>query len=126
LLWLALAGALGTLGELVLTAHWGDALQLIPFAMAGLLAVWSAALLAGRDLHGTRLVMPLVMASSIAGGVLHARGNRAFEVEVHPNASWVDQGLAAATGAAPLLAPGILALVAALIWLVGASGRRSP
>lgn len=114
----ALASA-GTVVELALAAHWGDALQLVPFGMAAVVLWFAVALLhgGGGAVRGLRPAMAVVMLSAAFGAVLHARGNRAFELEVHPDATAWAQLTAAATGVAPLLAPGILGLLAALLWL---------
>lgn len=123
LILVALASA-GTVAELVLTEHWGDGLQLVPFAMAAVVLAYAVALLraGSATVRGVRPAMAAVMLSGVAGAVLHARGNRAFELEVHPDAAAAAQLVAAITGVAPLLAPGILGLLAALVWLAAASG----
>lgn len=106
-----------TILELALSEHFQETLQLIPFVLsaAGLLAVGAVWF---RPTRGTILtlrgVMLLIMLGSLTGVLLHLRGNFAFELDIRPNAALGDVVLEALTGAAPLLAPGILALGALL------------
>lgn len=107
----------GTLAELWLINHMEDPVQLIPFALCGLgLAVVIAALLSPRRavLLVLRASMGLVALGSLLGVYLHLESNLGFHRELHPNASTGDLLMGTLGGANPLLAPGILALTAAL------------
>jgi hypothetical protein len=108
---------LGTLAELWLINHTEDPVQLIPFALCGLglVAVFSALVRPRRAaLLGLRVCMGLVVLGSLVGVYLHLESNLGFHRELHPNASNADLLWGTLGGANPLLAPGILALTAAL------------
>jgi hypothetical protein len=107
----------GTLVELWLINHMEDPIQLIPFALCGLglIAVFVALLRPRRtSLLGLRACMGLLVLGSFLGVYLHIESNLGFHRELHPNASTGELLLGALGGANPLLAPGILALTAAL------------
>jgi hypothetical protein len=116
---LGLAGWLcvGTIVELFLAKHYEDPAQLIPFALCGVgLAAVLAALWRPQraTLIALRGVMALLLVGSLFGVYEHLAGNFAFELEMRPSAVWSDVWFQALRGAAPLLAPGILALAAVL------------
>ena len=104
----------GTLCELWLVGHSENAVQLIPFALCG---AGLAAVLAGlfRPRRGVllslRACMALVASGSLYGVYEHVENNLALQREVDPTG---DALMAAIGGANPLLAPGVLALAAAL------------
>lgn len=107
----------GALIELWLTNHVESPLQLLPFALCGLglAAVIVAALRPGRAaLLALRACMGLVASGSLFGVYLHLESNLGFHRELYPNSSTGDLLMGALSGANPLLAPGILALTAAL------------
>lgn len=107
----------GALIELWLTNHVESLLQLLPFALCGLglVAVIVAALRPGRlALLALRACMGLVALGSLLGVYLHLESNLGFQRELYPNSSTADLLSGALSGANPLLAPGILALTAAL------------
>jgi hypothetical protein len=107
----------GTLAELWLINHMEDPVQLIPFALCGLglVAVFAAMLRPRRAaLLGLRACMGLTVLGSLLGVYLHLESNLGFHRELHPNASTGELLLGALGGANPLLAPGIMALTAAL------------
>ena len=116
---LGLAGwiCLGTIVELYLTKHTGDPVQLIPFVLCGLGAVAVAAALL-RPRRSTLIALRAVMGLAIAGSGLgiyeHLASNFAFELEMRPSAVWSSVWFEALRGAAPLLAPAILALAAVI------------
>jgi hypothetical protein len=108
---------LGTLAELWLINHVEDPVQLIPFALCGLglVAVFVAMLRPRRAaLLAVRACMGLMALGSLLGVYLHLESNLGFHSELHPNASTGDLLMGALGGANPLLAPGMLALTAAL------------
>jgi hypothetical protein len=107
----------GTVVELLLAKHTQDAVQLIPFALCGIgLAVVVAAILRPRreTLLALRLVMVVLVLGSLFGVYEHLASNVSFELEMRPGATLAAVWLKALQGAAPLLAPGILALAGML------------
>lgn len=107
----------GTVIELLLTNHWEDVIQLIPFALCGLglVAIMVVLLYPQRlTLLSLRGCMALVALGSLFGIYEHLEHNLAFELEIRPNAVVGDIFMDALAGANPLLAPGILALAAIL------------
>lgn len=107
----------GTVIELLLTNHWEDIIQLIPFALCGLglIAIMVVLLYPQRlTLLGLRGCMALIALGSLFGIYEHLEHNLAFELEIRPNAVVGDIFMDALAGANPLLAPGILALAAIL------------
>jgi len=120
---LGLAGFLcvGTAVELWLAEHTKELIQLLPFILCGLgSAVIIAVLLHPRrgTIWALRIVMGLVTLGSLFGIFEHIEGNFNFALEIQPNVAMSDALWEAVRGAAPLLAPGILAL-AALIAIAG-------
>ena len=121
LLGVASVGALGTLTELLLLAHFEDAFQMIP---VGLLLVcliimtWHAgrpSVTTVRLLQGTML---LLLAAGATGVALHFNGAAQFQLEIDP--SLTGSALFAKVirvHAPPLLAPGSLVQLA-LIGLI--------
>lgn len=107
----------GTVVELLLVKHWGDVVQLIPFALCGLGSI--AALLALRrprraTLLGLRVCMGLVVCGSLFGIYEHLSNNIAFQREIKPDAPMKDVLVSGVAGGNPLLAPGTLAVAAVL------------
>jgi hypothetical protein len=114
---LVLAGwmCIGTVVELALAEHTETLVQLAPFVLCGvgLIAVVAALLRPRRaTLLALRGVMGLLMLGSLFGMYEHVENNLAFELEMRPSAAVSDVWFEALKGAAPLLAPGILALAA--------------
>lgn len=117
LLIVAAASCLGIGAELWLAEHTGEAMQLVPFALCGLgFAASTAALVRpGRwTLLALRLVMIPVALGSLLGVWEHLEGNLEFARELQPSATSGAALLEAIYGAAPLLAPAALALIAVL------------
>jgi hypothetical protein len=117
LLVVAAASCLGIGTELWLAEHTGESMQLVPFALCGLGFVASVAALL-RPNRQTLLVLRLVMIPVALGSLLgvweHLEGNLEFVRELQPSASAGAALLEAIYGAAPLLAPIALALIAVL------------
>ena len=108
---------IGTLVELVAIGHTKEPIQLVPFILCILgLAIVSVALArpARKSLMALRAVMIPVTLGSLLGVWEHVENNAAFYLEVHPTATTTQLVGAALGGASPLLAPGMLALAAAL------------
>jgi hypothetical protein len=116
---LVIAGCIcaGTIVELFLLEHTETLVQLAPFVLCGVGALAVAAVLA-RPRRGTlivlRLVMGLLLLGSLFGVYEHVEHNLEFELEIRPSATASDVWFEALKGASPLLAPGALALAAAL------------
>ena len=113
----ALAGAmcLGTIVELALANHTKQAIQWLPFGLclAGLAAVAAAWLRPARGtLWSLRLVMGAAALGSLIGGYEHLASNLEVVSETKPGLALLPALWLAAHGAAPLLAPGILAVAA--------------
>jgi hypothetical protein len=107
----------GTAVELFLAKHTKDPVQFVPFVLCGLGLIAVVAALRRpqrRTLLALRGVMGLLMAGSLLGMYEHLANNFAFELEMRPSAVWSDVWFQALRGAAPLLAPGILALAAVI------------
>lgn len=117
LLLLAAALCLGTFVELALSEHTETAMQILPFVLAGLGLLALLALLWRRS-RATLLGLRAVMLGLGLGGALgvwqHFAANLAFELEIRPGATAAAVLPEALRGASPLLAPGILAVIAAL------------
>ena len=114
---LGLSGAmcLGTIAELWLAEHTEQPLQFLPFILCGLgLAAIIAVLFRPRrsTIWGLRFVMGIAAFGSLIGMYAHMSSNLEVVLEVRPNAALVEALWEAMGGAAPLLAPGILALAA--------------
>jgi hypothetical protein len=115
LLWLAGSICIGTTVELFLAKHYEDPLQLLPFVLCGvgLIAVVAVLRRPGHiQLLALRGVMSLLLLGSLLGIYQHLVNNFAFELDIRPSAVWSDVWFQALRGAAPLLAPGILAVAA--------------
>ena len=112
---LAAVMAVGTVVELWFAEHLETLIQYIPFILCGLafLAIM-AVLLRPRcqTILGLRVVMGLVALGSFFGLFQHLEHNIEFALEIQPNATVSQVFGDALRGANPLLAPGILALVA--------------
>lgn len=114
-----LAGALclGIIVELALTGHTQQPIQWLPFGLAGLgLVVVGAAWWRPNriTLWTLRLSMGLLALGGALGSYEHVQSNLEIVRETQPNLALPAAVGKALSGAAPLLAPGILA-VAALI-----------
>ena len=112
-----LAGALylGTIVELVLANHTKQAIQWLPFALcaAGLAAVAAAWLRPNRGTLWTlRIIMGTAAFGSLIGVYEHITSNLDVVRETKPALALWPAVWLAAHGAAPLLAPGILAVAA--------------
>jgi hypothetical protein len=113
----ALAGAmcLGTIVELFLANHTKQPIQWLPFALcaAGLASVVAVWLRPNRaSLWTLRIVMGLAAFGSLIGGYEHITSNLEVVRETKPTLTLLPALWLAAHGAAPLLAPGILAVAA--------------
>jgi hypothetical protein len=116
---LALSGCLfaGTLFELIFINHTKDPVQWIPFFLCGLgmladgLAFFSPQ---RKSFLFLRASMALIALGSLVGMYEHISTNVAFKMEIQPGSTIPQIVTAGLGGAAPLLAPGILAVAAVL------------
>lgn len=107
----------GTVIELWLTNHMENFVQLIPFGLCalGFVAAVVALFYPRRaPMLSLRLCMGLVALGGIFGIYEHIESNIGFHREIRPNAPTREIVLPSFRGPNPLLAPGILAVVAAL------------
>ena len=103
--------------ELWLVEHFADLMQLVPFGLIGVglgALVWWMAVPSRTSLLVLRAASALVALGAVVGVGLHVRGNVEFALEIHPDALFRDLAWEGASGASPLLAPGMLALAALL------------
>ena len=117
-LWLLLLAAAvfpGTIAELILERHYDKLLQFVPFVLcvAGLLTLIGVIVKATPlTIWAMRLVMVAMFPMTLLGMWEHLDGNMDFQRDIRPNAGTWELVNNAIHGAAPLLAPGILALAA--------------
>ena len=108
-----------TVTELLFLSHWSETIQLLPFALsgAGLVTLALAYFRPGpRTIHLLRWSMIVIGLCSLIGIYEHMANNLGFQMEIQPNATFQEMALATVEGANPVLAPGILALGAAIGW----------
>lgn len=113
LLMVAALSCLGIAAELWLAEHTGEATQLLPFVLCAIgFGASVAALLRPnrRTLRGLRVAMAPVALGSLFGVWEHLESNLEVVREVQPGGGVLE----ALYGAAPLLAPAALALIAVL------------
>jgi hypothetical protein len=121
-------GLVGVLAELLLLEHYEDLWQFVPLGLIvlgiGATLVWSwRPTLGARRLF--KAVLGLFALSGAVGLFLHYRGNVEFEVEMDPSIRGLALFREAMMGATPALAPGTMALFAA-IGLALLAARRPP
>lgn len=117
LLGLAAFMCVGTVVELWLTEHFKEPLQFIPFILCGAaLSVIVPVLVrpTRTNIRILRFVMIALLMGSLVGVYEHLTGNWEIVTETKPNLATLETLWASLRGAAPMLAPGILALVAIL------------
>lgn len=108
-----------TVIELFFLSHWTETIQLLPFALSG----WGLITLSiayfrpsPRTIKVLRLSMIVIGLCSLIGIYEHMINNFGFQLEIQPNATFWELITATLEGANPVLAPGILALGAAIGW----------
>ena len=92
---------------------------ILPFALggAGLVTLALAYFLSGaRTINLLRWSMIVIGLCSLIGIYEHTANNLGFQMEIQPKAAFQELILAMVEGANPVLAPGILALGAAIGW----------
>src|SRR4051794_5002931 len=117
-LWLMLLAAAvfpGTIVELILERHYDKLMQFVPFVLC-VAAFFTLALVIVKatplTIWAMRLVMLTMFPVTLLGMWQHLDGNMDFQRDIRPNAGTWELLSNAIHGAAPLLAPGILALAA--------------
>lgn len=107
----------GTLVELLLLEHFEDPWQYSPLVLLAAALVGSVAV-AVRPTPATLTAFRALMLACIAAGALgpwlHYSGNAEFELEVFPKMAGWELFREAMTGATPVLAPGMMAVVGLL------------
>ena len=111
LLVLLVIGATGLVAELVLSEHYEDVPQLIPFGLLTLTLIatawhWMDGM--KRSLRAFQFVMLLLVIAGPVGIFLHVKGNYEAEREFDPSLVGLDLLLEVIRGEAPMLAPGSL------------------
>jgi hypothetical protein len=108
---------MGTLLELWLVNHTDDAVQWVPFVLAGA-GILVALIVLARPRPATvrllRWCMLLLIVGSMFGIFEHVSNNISFEREIQPNATVNRLIWRGFSGPNPLLAPGTLAIAAVL------------
>jgi len=105
----------GTIVELILERHYDKLLQFVPFvlcAAAFLTLVVVIVKATPVTIWAMRLVMLTMFPVTLLGMWEHLDGNMDFQRDIRPNAGAWELFTNAIHGAAPLMAPGILALAA--------------
>jgi hypothetical protein len=109
-------GALGTLADLLLLAHYEDAFQWIPITLLGvclLVIAWHASRPTATTVRLLQGTMMLILAAGAAGVAFHFNGAAEFQLEIDPSLS---RGALFArvirVHAPPLLAPASLVQLA--------------
>lgn len=132
LLGLAAFLCLGTIVELTFQQHYQEPLQLVPLIFCAIGFVVIAAVLVSPS-HTTITVMRVIMGlgtiASLVGVYEHLEQNMGFVMDIKPNTPLFDALIESLKGAAPLLAPGLLAIIG-MIALAGtyyhpALGKRA-
>src|SRR5690349_19778559 len=119
LLLIAAAVFVMTVAELVFLSHWSETIQLLPFILSGwgLISLGAAYFRPGPGtMRFLRWSMIVIGLCSLIGVYEHMSNNLGFQLEIQPNATPWELVLATLEGANPVLAPGILALGAAIGW----------
>jgi hypothetical protein len=108
-----------TVTELFFLSHWVETIQLLPFVLSG----WGLIVLTLAYFHPTSTAIKVLRGSMIIIGLCsligiyeHMANNLGFQMEIQPNATTWELIIATLEGANPILAPGILALGAAIGW----------
>lgn len=129
LLALLLLGLAGTALELVLLGHYEGGLQWLPLVVLGLglaALVWCAASPGAASLCALRIAMAGLIATGLAGIVLHGRGNAEFQKELDPSlGGWRLFWKVVRAQSPPALAPAALAQLG-LLGLVYTLGHPAP
>jgi hypothetical protein len=103
--------------ELLFERHTQEPMQFVPFVLSGLGLV-TVALALWRPTFITIWVLRIIMVSLLVGAILgmyeHLEGDVSFQQDIRPGSSFRQVLPKAIHGAAPILAPGILAFAGLL------------
>jgi hypothetical protein len=108
-----------TVAELFFLSHWSETIQFLPFVLSGwgLVSLFFAYFRPSpTTISFLRWSMIVIGLCSLIGVYEHMANNLGFQMEIQPNATAGELVLATLEGANPVLAPGILALGAAIGW----------
>ena len=113
---LALAAflCLGTVVELIFQEHYKEPMQFVPlvFSVIGVIVIAAVIFKPSRATITTlRVVMGFGVLASLIGVYEHIEQNMGFVLDIKPNTPMADAFLESLRGAAPLLAPGLLAII---------------
>lgn len=114
LLGLAAFLCLGTIVELIFQEHYKEPLQFVPLLFCAVALVLIALVIlrpTRAAIAALRIVMGVGILVSLVGVYEHIEQNMGFVLEIKPNTPMLDAFLESLRGAAPLLAPGILAII---------------
>jgi hypothetical protein len=117
LIWTFIAGAAGTIVELLLIGHDESAAQFVPLVLLATGIVVGLAIViapATTSVRALKWLMVLFLASGVLGVGLHYQGNEEFELERQPSASGLALVSKTLRGATPVLAPGSMSLLGAV------------
>jgi hypothetical protein len=107
----------GIVIELLLANHVQEPIQFVPFVLCALALITIVAVLwkpQFATIWTMRVVMGALVLGSLVGVYEHLQSNWEIVLETKPNLATAEMFWTAVRGAAPLLAPGILVLVALL------------
>ena len=108
-----------TVAELFFLSHWSETIQYLPFLLSGwgLISLFLAYFRPNPStIRLLRWSMIVIGLCSLIGVYEHMANNLGFQTEIQPNAAVQELVMATLEGANPVLAPGILALGAAIGW----------
>ena len=114
--------------ELLLLEHTETLVQWIAFGLCALGLGCAVILLKSpsrRQLNAARMSAGVIILGTLYGIVEHVLHNMELELEIRPSATWMDVIWPSLTGAAPLLASGIL-IVGALLLAASTKESRPP
>lgn len=114
LLGLAAFLCLGTIVELVFQEHYKELLQWVPLLFCAVAFVLIALVLlrpTRATITALRVGMALGALASLVGVYEHLEQNMGFVLDIKPNTAMLDAFVESLHGAAPMLAPGLLAII---------------
>lgn len=117
LLGLAAFLCLGTVLELIFQQHYKEPLQFVPLLFCAIgfaVIVWVILRPARATISLLRIVMALGALAGLVGAYEHIEQNLGFVLDIKPNTPPIEAFIQSLHGAAPLLAPGLLAVIGVL------------
>lgn len=107
-------GIVGTSTELTLLGHFEEAAQGAPLiVLASCLAVtiWQLLAPTPTSVLAMRVVMTILIVTSVVGVGFHFEGNLAFKQELYPELTGLELFMESVTGVTPVFAPGSMLLL---------------